>query len=72
MKEDRKAEAMALMPRMATLKEASEITPFTYYALRKMCLENRVANIRNSGKIYINLDSLARLMNGGNSEHKLF
>lgn len=61
---ERKTEITALMPHMATLREAAEITPFTYYALRKMCLENRVANLRCSGKIFINMDSLARVMNG--------
>lgn len=61
---ERKTEISALMPHMATLREAAEITPFTYYALRKMCLENKVANLRCSGKIYVNMDSLARLMGG--------
>ena len=65
---EKKAEMVSLMPRMAGLKEASEISPFTYYALRKMCLENRVAHVRVSGKIYINIDDLARLMNGGKGD----
>lgn len=65
MERERKAEIVSLMPHMATLREASELTPFSYYALRKMCLENRVAHVRNSGKLYINMDSLAELMRGG-------
>ncbi len=62
---ERKSEIVSLMPHMATLNEAAEITPFSYYALRKMCLEKKVASVRCSGKIYINMDSLAELMNGG-------
>ena len=62
---ERKTEIEAFMPHMATLKEASELTPFSYYALRKMCLENKIACIRSSGKFYINMDALARLLNGG-------
>ncbi len=65
MTDERKAEVVALMPHMATLREASELTPFSYYALRKMCLENKVAHIRNAGKMYVNMDSLAELMRGG-------
>ena len=59
-----------LMPRMAGIKDivASKATPFSYYALRKMCLEGRVAHVRVSGKFYINLDDLARLMNGGRTD----
>lgn len=67
MERERTAEIVAIMPHMATLRKASEITPFSYYMLRKMCLSGQVACIRNSGKIYINLDSLAELMNGGNN-----
>ena len=49
-------------PHLATLKEAAEITHFSYYMLRKMCLENRVKHVSLAGKFYINMDDLARLM----------
>lgn len=63
--DENKTNIIGILPRMLTLKEAAKMTPFSYYALRKMCLSGRVAHVRNSGKIYINVDSLARLMNGG-------
>ena len=61
---ERKDEIIQIMPRMAKLREAAEVTPFSYYALRKLCLENRVAHLRCAGAIYINMDSLAKLMGG--------
>lgn len=68
--DEKKAEIISVMPRMITLKDATEVSPFSYYALRKMCLEGRVACVRNSGKIYINLQSLIDLMNGGDVNEK--
>ena len=65
MEKEKEAEITAIMPHMTTLKKASEITHFSYYMLRKLCLSGQVACMRNSGKIYINMDSLIELMNGG-------
>lgn len=57
-------EIAAIMPPTAPLRKTAEATGLSYYWLRKMCLEKKVASVRCSGKIYINLDSLAELLNG--------
>lgn len=46
------------MPRMISLKKASSETGLSYYCLRNLCLQNKVAHITSGTKYYINADRL--------------
>lgn len=51
-------------PRMVTLRECSQETGLSYYALRRMCLTGETACIRIGSKWLINLDLLIEKLNG--------
>ena len=59
------------MVKMLTLKEASAATGLSYYCLRNLCLENKVAHITSGTKYLINADRLEDYLNGiGNDEQE--
>ncbi len=48
------------IPKMVTMKEAAVATGLSFYAVRQMYLENKVAYFKSGRKVYINLDDLGR------------
>lgn len=60
------------MSRMLSLKQASAETGLSYYCLRNLCLENKVAHITSGTKYLINADRLEEYLNGmGNDEQEV-
>ena len=53
------------IPEMLTIKEAAGRTGLSYYFLRKLCLQGRIAFIRVGGKYLVNMEKLADFLNGG-------
>lgn len=53
-----------MIPQMIGLKECSSKTGLSYNALRHMCLDNRVPNIRCGRTIKVNYTALCRILNG--------
>ena len=49
---------------MWTLKQAAEETGLPYSALRKFCLDGKVAFVRSGTKYYINRASLLSFLSG--------
>ena len=52
------------LPRMATLKQASDETGLSYHCLRQLCLENKVVSIRSGKKFLVNMTKLSNFLNG--------
>lgn len=50
---------------MLSIKEASEQTGLSYNAIRHMCLNNEVYNIRVGTKFLVNKDALMKYLCGG-------
>lgn len=44
--------------KMIKLREASDLTGFSYYYLRKACNEGKIAHVRAGNKILVNMDWL--------------
>ena len=59
------------MSRMLSLKQASSETGLSYYCLRNLCLENKVAHITSGTKYLINADRLADYLNSTGQEKKV-
>lgn len=60
------------LSRMLSLKQASAETGLSYYCLRNLCLENKVAHITSGTKYLINADRLEEYLNGmGNDEQEV-
>lgn len=53
------------IPRIATLKEAAEITGLAYGLLRSKALNGEIVAFRAGRKILINLDKLVEFLNSG-------
>lgn len=53
------------IPRIATLKEAAEITGLSYGLLRNKALSGEIVAFRAGRKILINLDKLIEFLNSG-------
>ena len=51
------------MSKMVKLREASEMTGFSYYYLRKACNEGLIAHVRAGNKILVNMDWLEDYLN---------
>lgn len=51
-------------PRMVTIRECAKETGISYYALRRMCLNDEITYFRIGTKFLINLDLLIDQMNG--------
>ena len=51
------------MSRMLSLKQAASQTGLSYYCLRNLCLENKVAHITSGTKYLINADRLEDYLN---------
>ena len=52
------------VPRMATIKTASAESGLSYDAIRKMCLQKKIAFIRSGTKYLINMDRFIDYLNG--------
>jgi len=49
---------------MITIQEAMKISGLPYYAVRKLCLEGKVAFVRSGKKFYLNRDSFEEYLKG--------
>ncbi len=56
------------IPKMIPLKQASEQTGLSYYALRGLCLENKIIYVKSGSKYLVNFGSLVNFLNGGDSQ----
>lgn len=56
------------MSRMLSLKQAAAETGLSYYCLRNLCLENKVAHITSGTKYLINADRLEEYLNNMGGE----
>lgn len=59
---------MTQVPTMLSIKEAAGRTGLSYDALRRLCLQHRIAHIRvgsRGGKYLINFESLINYLNTG-------
>lgn len=52
------------IPRMATLREASELTGLSYGFLRQKALSGEIVAIRAGRKFLVNIDRLISYLNG--------
>ncbi len=52
-----------LIPRMATINEAAEITGLAKYFIRQLALTNKVKTIKAGKKYLINVDKLIEYLN---------
>lgn len=52
------------IPKMVTLKEASELTGISYDYLRKMCINKQIVHIKAGVKYLINFEKLVDYLNG--------
>ncbi len=57
-----------LIPRMATINEASKITGLAKYFIRQLAITNKVKTIKAGNKYLINIDKLIEYLNGGDNE----
>ena len=53
---------------MVSIREASEHTGLSYYAVRKLCLTGQITFVRSGVKFYINLPKLMEYLNEGEGE----
>lgn len=53
-----------VIPRMATLQQASEQTGLAYSCLRKWCINDVIVYRKIGSKYLINMDRLAEYLNG--------
>ena len=56
------------VPRMLTLREASEKSGLSYYCMRNLCLTGKVKHIRSGSKILVNETSLCKFLNSEEDE----
>lgn len=54
-----------LVPRMATINEAAELTGLAKHYLRQLALQGKVSNVRAGKKILINVEKLIDFLNIG-------
>lgn len=54
---------------MLTITDAMKITGLPYSALRRFCIEGKVAFVRSGNKYYINKSSLLAFLGGSSHEH---
>ena len=50
---------------MVTIREASNQTGLSYYAVRRLCLTGQITFVRSGVKYYINLPKLLEYLNDG-------
>jgi excisionase family DNA binding protein len=50
---------------MVTIREASNQTGLSYYAVRRLCLTGQITFVRSGVKYYINLPKLLEYLNEG-------
>ena len=55
---------MEEIPRMVTIKKASEEVGLSYDFLRKLCLQKRIVFVRAGTKYLINMGKLIEFLNG--------
>lgn len=55
-------------PKMYTIAQASQETGISYDHIRKLCLQKRITHIRAGSKYLINMGSLYRYLNEGETE----
>lgn len=62
-----------LIPRMATINEASEITGLARYFIRQLAITNKVKTVKAGKKYLINVDKLIEYLNADSvqSEEKI-
>ena len=53
---------------MVTIREASNQTGLSYYAVRRLCLTGQITLVRSGVKFYINLPKLLEYLNEGQQE----
>ena len=53
------------MPKMLTIKEASEATGLSYRFIRELCLQKKIVFIKSGNKFYINAEKFAEFLNKG-------
>jgi hypothetical protein len=53
---------------MVSIREASEHTGLSCYAVRKLCLTGQITFVRSGVKFYINLPKLMEYLNEGEGE----
>lgn len=61
---------MGSIPRMRTIQQLSEETGISYYAIRKMCLEEKIKFIKTGRKYLINYEKFIDYLNGESEEMK--
>lgn len=52
------------IPRMATIKQASQITGIAEHALRLWCINKQIVYVRCGSKYLVNIDRLVEFLNG--------
>lgn len=63
LKED-EPEEEAKIPEMLTIKEASTRTGLSYYAIRELCMNNKITYITVGKKYLVNMGKLSEFLNG--------
>ena len=53
---------------MITLKQATELTGFSYYFLRKLCLHGEIKFVRSGTKYLLNKNSLLAYLGEGEND----
>lgn len=53
------------IPKMETLKKASELTGLTVYCITNLCKTGKIVYIRSGRKYLVNMDSLEAFMRVG-------
>lgn len=51
-----------IIPKMLSLKQASEVTGLPVFTIRRFCSEGKLEYTQSGNKIYINSDVLARFL----------
>ncbi|GEM_PF-1782728 len=54
---------------MVSIREASEHTGLSYYAVRRLCLTGQITFVRSGVKYYINLPKLLEYLNEDQDKH---
>lgn len=53
------------IPRMLTIKEASQESGLSYDFVRKLCVQNKIVHVRAGNKYYVNFDKFVDYLNTG-------
>jgi excisionase family DNA binding protein len=53
---------------MVSIREASDHTGLSYYAVRKLCLSGKITFVKSGVKYYINLPKLLEYLDAGQEE----